>query len=360
MSKPILAAMLSCSGTKLTDEEKRFFEEYNPLGVSLFARNIKNVAQLKKLIQQIKEVINRDDVLIGIDEEGGRVSHLRGIIKLKNIDSQFIAEEDLGKAAIKYTKLHAELISSYMHQLGLNTNYAPVIDRKMKRQSAVLQSRCFSANPKIIIKHARTMADTYINTGICPCIKHIPGHFDTISDPHLELPMTDLAKSEVYKEIEYMKDFANYPLAMTSHIMLKDFDNQYPVTMSKKCITEILRNYLKLESLLISDAIDMHALKGSISERAENCWNAGIDIVCYCSGKTEDIYNICQQKRFMTEKAQIRFAIIKKIIHNIPKDINISEADRLYLQKFHKEMHKEYAYDATEVLNQMLAKGENI
>lgn len=73
MTKPILAAMLSCEGLTLTEEEKKLFAEYNPLGVSLFARNFKSKQQAKNLIDEIRETIGRDDVLIAVDEEGGRV-----------------------------------------------------------------------------------------------------------------------------------------------------------------------------------------------------------------------------------------------------------------------------------------------
>jgi len=357
MTRPILAAILSCAGTELTDEEKYLFSSSNPLGISLFTRNIKNRAQLRRLIEQIKNTINRDDVWIAVDEEGGRVSRLKMIIKLKKlINQQLVSEEDLGKNALKYTQMHAEIISKYMLEYGVNINYAPVIDKKIRGQSLVLQSRCFSSNPDKIVKYAKKMADTYIKNNICPCIKHLPGHLGSAADPHLEVPVCDMKKEKLYKEIEYIKAFKKYPMAMTAHILLKDIDNVYPITMSKKGITEIIRNYLEYDGFLISDAIDMHALKGNISERTQNCLDAGIDAVCYCGGKYEDLYNICQQKRFMTEKTQIRFANIKKVIHNTTKKI---DTESMYIQKFQNELNKQYEYDATEVLNQMLKKGEN-
>lgn len=361
MAKPILAAVLSCSGTELTDEEKYLFSSSNPLGISIFTRNIKNGSQLKKLTEQIKNVINRDDVWIAVDEEGGRVARLKMIIKLKNLTNlHWVSEEDLGKNALKYTQMHAAIISKYMHRYGININYAPVIDKKVRGQSLVLQSRCFSSNPDRITEYAQKMADTYIENGICPCIKHLPGHMGTKADPHLDVPICNLSQKEMYEEVEYIRAFKKYPLAMTAHVIFKDIDNTQPITMSKKGITEIIRNHLEFDGFLISDAIDMHALKGNIAEKTQSCLDAGLDAICYCGGKYEDLYNICQQKRFITEKAQIRFANIKKVIHNTKKDIDTSEIENLYLQKFQNEMNKQYEYDATEVLNQMLKKGENL
>ena len=354
MAKPILAAILSCSGTKLTDEEKRLFENINPLGVSLFTRNIKNSFQLKALVKEIKEVIGRDNVLIAIDEEGGRVTRLKSAIK-----HQYAPAEILAKSDIRYSRMHAKLIAHDMKRFGINVNYAPVIDKKSLMQSAVLTGRCLSSNPKKIVSYAKTIADTYISAGICPCIKHIPGHLATTLDPHLNTISTDMPLDKIEKEIEYIKNFADYPLVMTSHIILKTLDAKNPVTMSKTCINQLLRGYLGLKGLLISDAIDMHALKGSIAERAENSWNAGMDIICYCSGIYADMQNICKLKRFMSENALIKFANIENIIHNNKKDIDISHTLRLYQAEFEGKMEVNYMYDATEVLNQMLEKGEN-
>ncbi len=74
--KAILPAILSCQGTALSDEEKYFFAKSNPLGINLFARNISNKEQIKTLLTEIKTAIGRDDILIAIDQEGGRVRRL--------------------------------------------------------------------------------------------------------------------------------------------------------------------------------------------------------------------------------------------------------------------------------------------
>lgn len=354
MDKPILAAILSCSGTVLTDEEKRLFAAKNPLGISLFMRNIQNASQLKNLIKEIKEVIERDNVLIAIDEEGGRVTRLKPITKHK-----YVSATALANSPISYSQIHAKLIGQDMLRYGININFAPVVDKKTDKQSDVLQGRCLSSNTKKIVSYAKAIADTYMTMGICPCLKHIPGHFSTVADPHLNMIETDLARSDIERQTKYLQAFAEYPLIMSSHIVLKSIDKEYPVTMSKKCIEDFIRGYLGLKGFLLSDAIDMHALKGTIAEKAEKSLNAGIDAICYCSGKYEDLYNICQLQMFMSEKSLIRFAKIEKIINNTKKCTNISYLRSLYKNKFKDKLDKNYLYDATEVLHQMLTKGEN-
>lgn len=355
MTKPILAAILSCSGTKLTAEEKRLFASYNPLGVSLFTRNIQSQKQVKKLIQEIKETINRDNVLIAIDEEGGRVCRLENIKKRK-----YASAEALGKVDAIYSCYHAYLIAAELRDLGININYTPVIDKKVVPQNKVLESRCFSEDDNKIVECGKSMASAYMEMGICPCVKHIPGHFSSLSDPHLALPESSLTQQELNAEINYIKNFNQYPLGMTSHILLKNIDSQNPATQSSKVITDIIRGYLQFDGFLLSDAIDMHALSGSVAEKTQKSLDAGIDAVCCCSGKIEDLTEVCQTNRFLTEKSLIRFAFIEKVIHNEPKKIDLSEIQVRYDSALKESFSEKYSYDATEVLHQMLKKGESL
>lgn len=355
MSKPILAAVLSCSGTELTDEEKYLFSKYNPLGVTLFSRNLQSEQQIISLIQNIRDVINRDDVLIAIDEEGGRVTRLGPILSTK-----YASVSELGKIPAEYTQMHAELISNDMHKLGINVNYAPVIDKITTSQSPVLYGRCFSSDDNIIAQYAKIMADAYTEMGICPCIKHIPGHFNAVNDPHLNAVKTSLPREDIKKEITYLQNFNSYPMAMTAHIMLSSIDEEFPATLSQKVISQIIRSYIGFDGFLISDAIEMHALSGNdMAYKTVLGLDAGLDAVCYCSGKIADLQAICYEKRFMTEKSLIRFAKIKNIIHNTPKDIDVADIRKRYITGLGDKLDVWYEYDATEVLFQMQNKGEN-
>lgn len=354
MSKPILATILSCQGYSLTDDEKYLFNKFNPLGVTLFNRNIKDKKQVKLLIDSIKNTINRDDVLIAIDEEGGRVS------RLKNINRHnYISAQNLATLPIKYTKMQAELISSDLIEMGINVNYSPVVDRKINStDSSVLEKRCFSDKGEEIVEFATNMANTYINMGICPCIKHIPGHFNIAKDPHLNKIECDLSIDEIKNQIKYLKEFSKYPLAMTSHILLKSIDDTYPVTLSSKIISKLIRDYLSFDGFLLSDAIDMKAISGNIIEKLNQSLDAGIDAVCYCSGEYKDLFAICNQKRFITEKSLIRFANIKKVINNNRQEVDIKDIRKLYRTGIRKFANETYSYDATEVLHYMQKKGD--
>ncbi len=355
MSKPILATILSCSGTELTDAEKYLFSTYTPLGITLFSRNLKNKEQVIALINNIKDVINRDDVLIAIDEEGGRVSRLKSIQT-----SEYASAENLGLASLEYTEMHGKLIAAELLELGINVNYAPVIDKITTPQNPVLATRCFSKDETIICSRAQTLINTYMEMGICPCIKHVPGHFSALNDPHLHIAQVDLSRTAVEKECAYLRAFQNAPMAMTSHIMIPTIDSQYPATLSVKIISELLRSHLGFDGFLISDALEMHALQGTdMAKKTVLGLDAGLDAICYCAGKIDDLQAICHEKRFMTEKSLIRFAKIKNIIHNTPKYIDVADVRKRYVSGLKNELNAQYEYDATEVLYQMQKKGED-
>lgn len=351
MEKKILAAMLSCAGESLQDEEKKLFAEYNPLGITLFDRNIKNKKQLKKLVTEIKETIGREDVLIAVDQEGGRVSRLEKLCKDK-----YASAESLGKYPVQYSRYQAALIAKQLKELGINVNYAPVVDKKTIPQSLVLATRCFSDNENVIATYAAEMADEYISCGICPCIKHLPGHFSGQEDPHLTTVVISLTEEKLKEQTEYLKKLNQYPLAMTSHVILSELDAANPASQSPKVVAELIRKHIGFDGFLISDALDMHALPGTLKDRAVNCLNAGVDAICYCAGIYQEMQAICAQKRFLTEKSLIRFAKIKKVIHNTKKDAAFKDIRRLYEQKLGAELQSEYSYDATETLHRMLKK----
>ena len=183
--KPILAAILSVSGTVLTDEEKRLFETFNPLGVALFKRNLCSKEQILTLTNEIKETIGREDVLIALDEEGGRVNRLLSAGFNKYASQSLLAK--IGKKNI--VKAHAELISADMKSVGANLNFAPVLDLDYPDTTAALKSRTFSCLPQEVADYGKILWQTYKKNGICPCIKHLPGHGRAATDPHLHLPI---------------------------------------------------------------------------------------------------------------------------------------------------------------------------
>lgn len=356
MERPILAALLSCQGTTLSDDEQRLFAQANPLGITLFGRNISNPTQLKNLIDQIKNCINREDVLIAVDQEGGRVQRLH-----QPDYPDFAAQITLGrisasrglKTALKAAATQAQLISHDLHSAGINLNFAPCLDLAYPETSPVLYSRTFGSDPILVADLGRKMAQTYIRRGICPCIKHFTGMGRATADPHLHLPVIDAALEELEKDFYPFQKLYQAPAGMTAHVMLPEIDPQNPVTQSKAAINRIIRGLIGFEGLLISDAIDMHSLRGTLGERAAASLEAGCDAVCYCLGNYNEMLEVVEKSSNLRDKSLIRFEKIKKILHNKYTALDYSVKLREYRRLIGSVAAYSEEYDATETLQRM-------
>lgn len=351
----MLAALLSCQGTTLTDDEKHLFSKSNPLGITLFARNISDQQQTKNLIKEIKETIGRDNVLICIDQEGGRVRRFH-----EPEYRPYSSQADIGKLpineALEAAKLHAELISNDLNEIGVNVNFAPVLDIAYPQTTDALRSRCFSSNIETITSLGQTLIETYSQCGIIPCIKHMPGHGLAISDPHLGLPIIDVDLDRLHTELQPFKSCKEAPFGMTAHILLPKIDSINPLTQSQKGIQQLIRKEIGFEGFLISDAIDMKALKGNVLEKSIASLNAGCDCVCYCMGNIDELNMLCSSCPQLSDEAIERLDKALTILHNSPKASDMSAKSLRYDALMQKITPYKETYDATEVLHKLQKK----
>ena len=350
--KPILAAMLSVSGMVLTDAEKRLLARANPLGVSLFKHNVRDKRQVKALIRSIKEVIGRDDVLIAVDQEGGSVCRF-GPPKWPQYLSQYALGSLKGREGDELTRLHGALIGADLKKLGVNWNYAPVLDVRYANTTTALANRIFSDDEKLVAKRGQILLKAYQAQGICSCVKHLPGHGRAQVDPHLHLPILTQSIKTLAKDFYPFKALADQAVAgMTAHIVIAEVDDK-PVTQSAKAIQEIIRGRIGFKGFLISDAIDMMALKGTLTERVQSSLEAGCDAICYCFGIEDELREVVKAARPLTEEAMDRFFKIRDIILKPSEPLDQVDAYARYRQLAGKTKSLKTDYDAVEVLHQM-------
>lgn len=347
--KDIFPAFFSCQGTVLTDEEKFLFEKTNPLGVCLFSlgcENIKNKAQLQKLTTEIRETIGRDDVMIAVDQEGGRVRRLTGQEFTEVTSQSRITTAEMSRQ-------HAYLTSTDLKSCGINVNFAPVLDIEYKTTGAALQGRCFSGNERKVAELGAAAVQEYLKNGVCPCLKHLPGHGRAKADPHLELPVINEGLEVLEKDFYPFRSLNTAPLGMVAHITLAAVDKENPASLSAKVIKEIIRGKIGFEGLLVSDAVVMKALSGSITERAERSLAAGCDIVCLGNAGFQANQELAEVKAVLTDEAREKLAGLREIFRRQP-DFSLYE----YVKKNYCEFAEnivtyESEYDATEVLNRL-------
>lgn len=282
-AKPVI---IGISGPELTDAERELFEEHNPLGIILFRRNIKKSGDkqdkeaLIKLIAEIKGILG-ENTIISIDQEGGRVKRL---IAPTFYDAPAAKDfTDPQTCKHNYSKIAKEL-----REVGINLDFAPVADLIHEGADNIVGDRSFGEESEIVVPLCLAAIDGLQEEKVAACIKHIPGHGRAMVDSHKKLPIVDASIEELEKtDFKVFKELAkhnNIKLAMTAHIIYKALDPENPATLSKKVI-DYIKNNIGFKGLIISDAIDMKALSGSMADITKGVLDAGVDIVLECTGE---------------------------------------------------------------------------
>ncbi len=357
MEKPIVAGLFTCSSDRLSDEEKRLFARINPLGFTLFARNIRSRKQVQALIRELREITERKDLVIAVDQEGGRVRRLTEP-EFRN----YAAAADLGKIdRLQPSKnrgrifyLHAALIAQDLQDCGINCNYAPMLDLLYPQTTPALKSRLIGSVPEETAAAAEIMLETYVRNGICPCLKHMPGHGRAATDPHLGLPVIKASLDELEADFYPFRRLRRAPMGMSAHVIIPEIDAHNPITQSPMAIKELIRGRIGFEGLLVSDAIDMKALRGTYGEKTRRCLEAGCDAVCFYGADIADLHDIADNCRPLSDQSLERFEKIRRIFRNPFQELDVPALEKEYqsltgtIEPYREE------YDSTMVLQQMI------
>ncbi len=298
--------IIGISGTELRDDEARFIVDNNIGGVILFDRNVESPAQLHKLCSNIHALKNDQPEklppFISIDMEGGRVARLKEpfttwppLKKLGDLDSTSLAFD------------FAHAMGTELSAVGINLNYAPCTDTLTNTKNQVIGDRAISADPEQVSKIASALVRGYIKANVIPCAKHYPSHGNTLLDSHEELPVEDEVDLETLKKRElvpFKKVFrARLDMVMTAHILYSKVDPEFPATLSSIFLKDILRDEFKYRGLVISDDLDMKALRNkySVEELPLLALNAGCDMLLYCNEPSSPIIAMDQLKKAIQE-----------------------------------------------------------
>jgi len=297
------ALILGCEGTGITAAEAVFYREVQPWGFILFARNVAEPDQLRRLTGDLRAAVGRDAAIL-IDQEGGRVQRLRAPHWrewLPPLDHVAAA----GDQAERAMELRYRIIADELRGVGIDANCAPVIDVATGATHPFLKNRCYSDDPDRVARVARAVANGLLAGGVLPITKHVPGHGRAVSDSHLECPQVDTALRDL-NQIDFrpVRALADLPMAMTSHVVYAALDDQ-PATHSAKVI-DFIRRDLGVSGLLLSDDISMQALAGTVAERGAAALKAGCDIVVHSNGKMAEMQAMAVACGAMTEAAQAR------------------------------------------------------
>ena len=305
------ALIIGLGGPGLSADERQFLQNARPCGVILFTRNCVAHAQIERLVADAKDAIGTADILVLIDQEGGRVQRLRPPLGRALPPAAAYAqlfERDPGRAA-KAARLVARLMAHDLKALGINTDCAPVLDMPVPGAHDIIGNRAFGRSVEPIVTLGRAVADGLMDGGVLPVIKHIPGHGRAMADSHLSLPVvgTDFATLE-QSDFATFRALKDMPAAMTAHVVFSAIDAQAPASTSAKVTREIIRETIGFDGLLMSDDIGMHALSGPFDERARAVISAGSDVALHCSGDMAEMRAAAEGAPQLGGRAQERFA----------------------------------------------------
>lgn len=285
--------VLGFRGTELTPESDivKDFKELNIGGVVLFdydlesksfGRNIKSADQLLKLSSSLV-AYSSTPPFIAIDQEGGMVSRLKPRYGFpKTVSAEYLGGLDIEDS----TRHYARTIAQEFMVVGVNTNFAPVVDVNTNLDNPVIAKyeRSFSPNPEEVVEHAGYVLDEFGKEGILSVLKHFPGHGSSNEDSHFGV--TDVTNTWDKKElIPYEKLFARGDInaVMTAHIYNANIDSVWPATLSPATINELLRDSLGFEGVVFSDDMQMEAIRAEygLETAIEQSLNAGIDVLIF-------------------------------------------------------------------------------
>ena len=276
---------------RLTINEKHLFRKAKPWGIILFSRNIKNIHQVKSLVDDIKNFFKDEKYPILIDQEGGKVSRLNKIIDLSFFSQNFFGQlytKDK-KIFFNHYKNHINNICDILRNIGVNINTVPVLDVRRKKSHSIIGSRSFSESSTVVSNLGRLCVGFYNKNKIGTVIKHMPGLGLSKCDSHYKTPIIKASKKELikrdFKPFKACKSF----FAMTAHAVYPIYDPYYTATHSKIIINEIIRNDMNFKGLLISDDISMKSLKYSLEENALKAIHAGCNLVLHCNGNIREM-----------------------------------------------------------------------
>ena len=280
------AFITGVAGPALTDAERAFLREAQPWGLIVFARNVVDRDQLRRLIDEFRNVVGRDAPVL-VDQEGGRVQRLGPPHWPKYPPAAAYArlygrDRTQGLAA---AALGGRLMAADLHAVGIDVDCAPVADLPVTEADPVIGDRAFGTEPEVVADLAGAFARGLMEGGVLPVVKHMPGHGRATADSHMKLPVVTADRATLdASDFAAFRGLADLPMAMTAHVMFTAIDPVAPATASAAIVRDVIRGSIGFQGLLMCDDISMGALSGSLGERTRAVLAAGCDVALHCDG----------------------------------------------------------------------------
>ena len=286
--------MTGVPGKELDPESAALFRRVQPGAFILFGRNIATAPQLRKLIDDLRD-LSQVEPIITIDQEGGRVSRLRLIGNEPPNAQQFRDKDD-----VDLIRRHGDVTGRLLRVFGFNLDLCPVLDLSFDDNADnSLRGRCYGKTVEQVVRNAGAFNDAMREQGIASCGKHFPGYSAATCDAHYELPKIDRTREQLEKEelAIFRKFSACVDSMMVCHGWYPCFESQRtPASLSRRIITELLREDIGFDGLIMTDDLDMGAILNGyrLEDTIRLAIAAGNDLtmICHRIPEVENVHRI--------------------------------------------------------------------
>lgn len=347
--------------TYYDDQIKTLIEDYKVGNVILFTRNFENASQVRELCKTIHEktIEHTGNIpFIAIDQEGGLVTRM---MKDVTFAPGPMTASAAGGDSTYYT---GRMLALDMIRLGMNLNLAPSLDVNNNPNNPVINVRSYSDDPSVVARLGKRFIEGSLEYGVLACAKHFPGHGDCNVDSHLGLPIINYDLDRIHKiEMHPFIENINVPAIMSAHILFPAYDT-VPATLSKKILTNVLREELGFEGLILTDCLEMKAIQNEYgtANGALMAVLAGADL-CDISHTLEFQLEALRLLEEAVNDGRLPMEVLDKKVERI---LNAKMRTLSYLEEhfYGKEMvfSEENMRLAQEIVNKSLTlvKGDNV
>jgi beta-N-acetylhexosaminidase len=280
-------AIAGFAGDSIPSDLRLLAREFDLGGIILFARNVVDPEQVADIARDAQTLVHELPLWVSVDQEGGRVARLKAPF------TEWPAMRTLGRSGDDgLAERFATALAAELRAVGISLDYTPVLDILTNPRNPAIGDRALAERAEDVARLGRTIITTLQRAGIAACGKHFPGHGDTSTDSHHELPLIEHPpdRLEAVELVPFRTAIeARVAAIMTAHILIPALDEQRPATLSRAIVDALLKKQLGFDGLVLSDDLEMRAISAryGVPEATVAAIGAGCDAVLMCGASQE-------------------------------------------------------------------------
>ncbi len=280
-------AIAGFAGETIPPDLRSLAREFDLGGIILFARNVVAPEQVAEIAREAQLLADELPLWVSVDQEGGRVARLKAPFTV------WPPMQTLGRSGdTALAERFAQALAAELKAVGISLDYTPVLDIHTNPRTPVIGDRALAGRAEDVARLGEVIIRTLQQAGIAACGKHFPGHGDTSTDSHHELPLIEHPpdRIEAVELVPFRAAIAaGVASIMTAHILIPAYDEERPATLAPTIVDGLLKKHLGYGGLVLSDDLEMKAIGGryGIPEATVAAIAAGCDAVLMCGAAQE-------------------------------------------------------------------------